>query len=353
MSIEFTADQLDQLVKTTLPFYVRDQLFSQADQATPALNNFKQRKKNYPGGDQIVVTARFGRENGWDLVTSSDQDLTFYNPSPLKEARYSWEMNHLGLTFSWQEMAQAGFSLSNADSGEFARASQQDKVRIQDFLQSKFEQMDFDSRHSFAQDRIWSDGTNGFPGVPALVTDTPDTGATGGLSRSSNPLWRNRARVGSSNRISYSSSNQTLTQTLRSEMKQLRRYGSVAHKAYCGSLFLEALEIEMTAKGSYTESGFNRENIDVGVNGIALGNMLFMYEPALDDNNEENRCYIVDHNNIRLYMHSGNDMTIHEPARPHDKLAYYRSILWSGAMVATRLNSSGVYEVDTAGLPTS
>lgn len=351
MSIEFTADQLDQLVQSTLPFYIKDKLFAQADYATPALMKFRGKKKTYPGGTEIIINARFGKQSQFDLVTTSDQQLTFNEYNPLKQARYTWEMNHLGLTFSWQEALTAGFSIKNGDSGNFPAVPKQDEIRIQNFLTSKYEQMDYDARYSFSQDRIWSTGSNGFPGVPALITDSPATGVTGGLSRAAQPLWRNRARVGAS-KITPSAANQTLTQILRSEMVQLRRYGSANHVAYCGSLFMEALRVEMTAKGDYTQTGFNK-SIEIGVNAVTLDGMMFMYEPALDENSESDRCYIVDHDSIFLYMHAGNDMTMHEPARPYDRLSYYKSLLWSGAMVAHRLNSSGVYEVLTTGLPSA
>lgn len=352
MSIEFTADQLDQLVQTTLPFYIKDKLFAQADYATPALNKFREKKKTYPGGTEIIIGARFGKQSQFDLVSSSDQQLTFNEYNPLKQAKYTWEMNHLGLTFSWQEALTAGFSIAQGDKGNFPAVSKQDEIRIQNFLSSKYEQMDYDARYSFSQDRIWSTGANGFAGIPALITDSPATGVTGTLSRAANPLWRNRARVGAS-KITPSAANQTLTQILRTEMVQLRRYGSAMHVAYCGNLFMEALRVEMTAKGDYTQTGFASKSTDIGVNGVMLDGMMFMYEPALDEIGESDRCYIIDHSSIFLYMHSGNDMTMHEPARPYDRLNYYKSLLWSGAMVAHRLNSSGVYEVLTSGLPSA
>lgn len=352
MSMEFTADQLDQLVQATLPFYVKDKLFKQADYSTPALKKFQEKKKMYPGGTEIIINPMFGKQSSWDLVTSSDAVLSFNEYNPLKQARYTWEMNHLGLTFSWQEVLTAGFSITNGDKGSFNAVSGQDSIRIQNFLTSKYEQMDYDSRYSFSQDRIWSTGANGFAGVPALITDSPATGVTGSLSRAQNPLWRNRSKVGSS-KITSSAANQTLTQILRSEMVQLRKYGSANHAAYCGSLFMEALRVEATAKGDYTQNGFAKATTDLGVNGVSLDGMMFMYEPALDEIGESDRCYIIDHGSIFLYMHSGNDMTVHEPKRPHDKLAYYKSVLWSGAMVAHRLNSSGVYEVNTSGLPSA
>lgn len=352
MSIEYTAEQLDQIIQSTLPFYLKDKLYAQADQATPAMNMFREMRKTYPGGTEIILNARFGREQSWDLITSSDQELSFYNPSPMRQAKYTWDMNHLGLTFSWQEALAAGFSLKSADDGVPTAVSGQDKIRIQQFIESKFEQMDFDSRQGFSIDRVWSDGTNGFAGVPTIITDSPAVGVTGGLSRVTNEKWRNRAKVGAT-AITPSAANQTLTQILRSEMVQLRRYGSVKHKAYVGSLFMEALRVEMTAKGDYTQRGFAGSNTDIGVNGVSLDGMEFMYEPALDDIDQADRCYIVDHSAICLYMHSGNDMTMHEPKRPHNLLAYYKSVLWSGAFVANRLNSSGVYEVVTAGLPSA
>lgn len=347
MPIEFTADQVDQLTASVLPFYVKDKMYAQADQSTPALNRFRDARKTYPGGTEIIINARFGVSNQWELVTDPDQELAFENPSPLRQARYTWEMNHLGLTFSWAEALTAGFSLKQGDSGEFPAVSKQDEIRIMNFIESKFEQVDFDSRQGFSKDRIWSDGTNGFAGIPALITTSPSTGTTGGLSRVTNTLWRNRAATA----LSWSVANQTLTQRLRSEMVQLRKYGNTKHSAYCGSLFMEALRMEVGEKGYYTQTGF--KETDISIPGVVLDGMKFEYEPALDDNSQNDRCYIVDHNNIHLYMHAGNDMTMHEPKRPHNILAYYKSLLWSGAMVATRLNSSAVYEITTTNLPSA
>ena len=351
MPIEFTAEQIDQLANSTLPFYVKDKLYAQADQSTPALNKFREGRKTYPGGTEIIINARFGRENQWDLITTPDQELTFNNPNPLKQARFTWEMNHLGLTFSWQEALTAGFSLKNADNGDMPAVPKQDAIRIVNFLESKFEQLDFDSRHGFSQDRVWSDGTNGFAGVPAIIVDDPTTGTCGGLSRVTNTLWRNRSLVGA-NKIAYSVANQTLTHTLRSELIQLRRYGAGQHKAYCGSLFMEALRLEVAEKGYYSQTGFGK-GTEINMGAITLDGMEFIYEPALDEISQSDRCYVVDHANINLYMHAGNDMTVHEPKRPHNVLAYYKSLLWSGAFVASRLNSSGVYEVNTTSLPSA
>ena len=59
MSIEFTAEQLDQLVQSTLPFFVKDKLFAQADQSTPALNKFREKRKTYAGGQEIIINGYF------------------------------------------------------------------------------------------------------------------------------------------------------------------------------------------------------------------------------------------------------------------------------------------------------
>ena len=69
MSMEFTADQLDQLVQATLPFYVKDKLFKQADYSTPALKKFQEKKKMYPGGTEIIINPMFGKQSSWYIVT--------------------------------------------------------------------------------------------------------------------------------------------------------------------------------------------------------------------------------------------------------------------------------------------
>src|SRR3546814_8043054 len=82
--------------------------------------------------------------------------------------------------------------------------------------------------------------------------------------------WRNRALVGT-NKGTHSNSDQTLTNKLRSEVRQLRRYGGRPTLVLCGSAAIERLEAEIHEKGVYTQTGFiNKGATDIGMADISM-----------------------------------------------------------------------------------
>ncbi len=60
--------------------------------------------------------------------------------------------------------------------------------------------------------------------------------------------------------------------------------------------------------------------------------------------------YVIDTNAVNLVMLTGDDMQVHMPARPYDRMSGYKSVTWTGMMAAKQLNSSGVYQIDDTGL---
>src|SRR3546814_20281278 len=80
------------------------------------------------------------------------------------------------------------------------------------------------------------------------------------------------------------SSDLTLTKKLRSEVRQLRRYGGRPTLVLCGSAAIERLEAEIHEKGVYTQTGFiNKGATDIGMADISMrGVGTFVYDPTLD-----------------------------------------------------------------------
>lgn len=353
MSLNLSADTLGNLLNQTLPFYIKNELYAQADQATPALRMFREKKETFSGGiGEIRFNTTFDPTMEWESYSGDDQ-LSFNKGNNTKQASYEWSENHLGLTLSFSELKAAGFSITSGNSAmgdSFQAVGESDMIRITNHLKSKYEEMDFSSRQSFSKDRIWSDGTNGFAGIPALITGTPTVGVTGGISRVTNTKWRNRALVGAS-KISYSVANQTLTSTLREEVRLLRVNNGNPDMIFVGNKFMKALELEAQDKGQYTQVGFGSGKTQLGIKGLSLlGVGDVVYEPALDDLGFDDYAYILDSSKIKLFMLDGDDMVTHLPARPYDRMTFYKSITWTGAMVAKQLNSSGVYQVNDSGL---
>lgn len=352
--LNLTATQLDEIINTTLPHYLKNELYAQADQATPALKMMREKKKIFPGGEglKLTGTASFDYTADWEIFSGEDQ-LSFNEMSNKKLFTYEGVENHLGLKIPYTALKAAGFMITDANTKgkmDFSKASDSDALRITNFLDGKYKEMDFSSMQSFSKKRIWSDGSNGFAGLPAIISTTPTVGVTGALSRSANAKWRNRALVGAS-KIVPSATLQTLSNTVREEVRKLRQYGGTPDAVFAGNKAIKAFEVEIYAKGLLTQTGFKSGNTDIGIKGISLvGIPPIIHEPALDDLGLTDYFYIVDTSAIALVMLDGDDMVVHNPARPYDRMVGYRSVTWTGMIAATKLNSSGVYQVDSTGL---
>ncbi len=352
--MQLSASTLDEIINTTLPDYIKDELFAQADQQTPALKILQKKKKTFPGGEgfKLTGTATFEYTTDWEIF-SGDDKLNFSEMNNKKLFTYQGVENHMGLVIPYTALKQAGFTITDENtkgSTDFSKASDSDVIRITNFLEGKFQEMDFSSTQSFSKKRIWSDGSNGFIGIPGLISTTPTVGATGGLSRAQNVKWRNRAIVGAS-KIAPSGANQTLSNTIQQEIRLLRVYGGKPDAIFAGNKAMAAFEMEVRAKGNYTLTGFMDKNTDTGIKGIqVMGLPPIMHEPALDDLGMTDFFYIIDTNVIALTMLEGDDMTVHMPARPYDRMSGYKSVTWTGMLAAKQLNSSGVYQIDSTGL---
>jgi hypothetical protein len=163
------------------------------------------------------------------------------------------------------------------------------------------------------------------------------------LNRATYTWWRHRQTLG----IVPDETNQTLSKTLRSELRQLRRYGGKPNVALCGSDFIEALEAEFQAKGMYTNDGFNKEGSnDLGIARISLRGLgVFEYDPTLDDLGLDKYCYVLDTSRTRLRPMEGEENKLLSPTRPYDYAVFLRSMTWTGGLESFQLNANGVYSI--------
>ena len=138
-----------------------------------------------------------------------------------------------------------------------------------------------------------------------------------------------------------------LVTVLQNEFRQLRRYGGKPNLFLAGSDFLEQLENELRAKGTYTDKGWaeNGNRIEMSADDVAFKGINVQYDPTLDDLGEAKRGYVLDTKSIYPMVMSGEDEKQHTPARPEDRYVIYRAMTWTGGLVAKRRNSSGVYSI--------
>lgn len=345
----FTAQELANITASALDYHVKGKAKWQSVQDRPLYSAMNKSKKTFPGGAGSITMPIKGDVTSGIVGFSHDDQVGYRNPANIKRISFAWYELHAGIAFTLTELKRDGISVSDSMTGKSTSDhSEAEYTRLTGILQDKFDDLDEGWERSM-NEIMWRDGTQDskvFPGIQALIADDPTVGSVGGVSRAANTWWRNRALV-SSNKITASAANQTLTKTLRKEVRQLRRYGGRPNLILCGSGFLENLELEVHEKGYYTQTGFaNNGKNDIGMAQISMtGVGDFMYDPTLDDLGRTKFAYVLDTRHIKPWVMDGEDMKAHNPARPYDRYVVYRAITSTMALCVDQLNCHGVYEV--------
>jgi hypothetical protein len=349
----FTAAQISNITNAALDYYIRGEALDQSIQDKPMLNALMKRTKTFPGGkENISIPLKGGRGTDRGVVLQGyehDDTVGYTNPSNIKRVVYPWKEIHSGIQFTGTELKKDGISVVDSTTGKnTTEHSERELTALTGILDDKLDSMAQGWSELF-NEMLWKDGTQDsklIPGVQALITATPTVGTTGGLDRGLASYWRNRALVGASKIVS-STANQTLTKTLRSEVRQLHRFGGKPSLVLCGSTVLDKLEAEVAEKGIYSQQGFsNAGKNDIGMAMISMrGVGDFTYDPTLDDLGLADYLYLIDPSHLVLRVMEGEDKKTHTPARPYNQYTYYRAMTWTGGLTIDQLNCHGVYQV--------
>jgi len=343
----FTQAELDNIANAALDYYIKKQPFLQTIQDKPLLDAMVGSKKSFPGGKGMIDLPVKGDYTTQMVGYSHDDQVTYANPANIKRVFYPWKEEHAGLKITGTELKIDGISVTSEQGIETSEHSGRDMTVLVGLLEDKLEDLGEGISRSL-NNQAWGDGTTdvkALAGVKSFIFDTPAVGVTGGLDRATVAWWRNRALVGA-NKIVTDVAKQTLTKTLRSEVRQLRRFGGRPSLLLAGSGFIASLESEVFEKGYYSDAGFtNAGKTDIGMADISMrGVGTFQYDPTLDDRGETNRCYFIDPKHLYLYAMQDEWMKQHSPARPEDRYVYYKAVTVTGAFVADQLNAQAVYE---------
>jgi hypothetical protein len=347
----FTTSEIASITNAALDFYIKGESFAQTIQEKPLLGKMMSKQKTFPGGKGLISIPIVSEYTTGIEGFVGDEQVSYDNPNNMKRVTFPWKEIHAGISLTLTELKIDGISVVDTlDGSNVSRHSERDVTVLTNILEHKLADMAEGWSRSF-NEMLWNDGTQDnklVPGLSFFIADDPTQGIVGGINRATagNEFWRNRALV-STNAIAVSPTNQTLTKTLRQEVRQLKRYGGKPDILLAGSKFIEALEAEIHEKGIYTQSGFvNSGKTDIGMGDISMrGVGTFVYDPTLDDMNKSEYAYFIDSNNINLYVMEGEDRKTHNPARPHDKYVLYRAMTWTGATAARQLNGCGVYQI--------
>lgn len=345
-----TAQQLENIANQLFDFYMKGEILDQSIQDKPLLKAMKANQKEFPGGKEYIHgNVKFEHSVQFEGY-EGDDTVTYINPANVKQFTYPWKELHGGIVVTHSELKKAGINVVDSAMGDnLSNANRQDVITITRLFEDKLQDMNEGLMESLNR-MYWLDGTQdakAFPGILSILTDDNSTGVIGGLDAASIPLWRHRTLTGG-NHITPSAANQTLSQALRQEVRQLRRYGGRPSLLLCGSDFLKALDLEVTAKGYYTDAGFTRkESTDIMMADFSMkGVGTFVYDPTLDDLGREDYCYFIDERHLYPMVMSGQDMKRHTPARPAEKYVLYRSVTHTLGLVCDMRNAHGVYKVN-------
>lgn len=355
---------LAEVTSDALSFYLdKGKVHYQTVQEKPLIRHMeKHAKDNLTGGSgdiSVAIKGAFGAATVNDTLKGYqlDDTLTFYNPTNTKRAAYNWKEMHLGITFTLTEMKADGLVFGEGEMASavpgagaprsFKKLSGREQHALVNMINEKFEDMSEQYARSL-NTLLWGDGTadtKALAGIRAFIATDPTVGTVGGFSRATNTWWRNRQLTGTAAIVSDVSNGGNLIRVLKREIRQLRRFGGKPSIALCGIDFLEALENEYRANGTYFTEGPDKGEVDLDVGRVRIGPVRFEYDPTLDDLSLPKRCYIIDPDAVFLMKMPGEWNKVHAPARPFDKMTINRSVTCTGQVVGRRLNSSGVYDI--------
>ena len=338
------------LANLLLTHYERGKLLMQTVQDRPLVRILRENQQEFPAGKDYIsegVQGTFMADTpGFLQGYTEDDSLVFNQAANALRAQYPWKEVAANLIITHTELKKNGISIM--DDQKESRHSGADIDILADVLENRIDDFN-ESWDRTINAMMWQDGTQDakkMPGLLSILTDTPTQGNTGGLARNNYWWWGHRALVGN-NKIVASAADQTLSRRLRSEIRQLRRYGGKPGVALCGSQFIDALELEVQQKGVYTMDGFaNEGKTDLGMAKIRMRGLgTFEWDPTMDDLGMGKRCIIMDASKIKLRPMAQEDGKVLTPARPYQYMVFLHTKTWTGGMVAKQLNCHEVIEV--------
>lgn len=360
----FTAAEMANIASSLIDYHERGPAAAQSIQDRPLYDKMRSRQKTFPAAKEFITTPVKGDYTTTNQGFSHDDTVGYANPANTKRAQYKWYEQHCGIQCTESELKAEGISINDDEGGSNeSEHSERELVVLTGLLSEKIDDMNEGSARDFNL-MLWKDGTQDskdVPGILSIITDNPTLGTVGGLSGATLPWWRNRSRTASylsGNGFAGTATDGRLTtnvanggavmQFLQNEWRQLRRFGGARRTLWlAGNDWINAMETEMRANGTYTQQGFTMTKAtDGGMADITFKGNSIIYDPTLDDLGYSKRLYIIDLDAIRLRPMEGEDWKQRKPTRPSNQYVLYRAKTWTGGMDCKRRNGSGVYEIN-------
>jgi hypothetical protein len=345
---DFTAEQIETATNALLDYYVNvPEVRSLSIQDKPLLKALKGSPKVFPGGKDLISGAVKGVYDDYLQGFVNDDTVTYGNPANIRRYSYHWYLMHSGFQFSMHELAKEGISVTDSTTGEnTTNHSNRDAILLAGILKDKIEDW-MEGTERGENVMFWNDGTQDaklIPGIRSFIVDNPTTATiVGGIDQAANDWWRNRASLLLN---AGTPANGVVSRKLQQEWRQLRRYGGRPNLILCGSDFLDALERELKALGTYTQTGWaSKGSIDMSIGDVNFKGTVFEYDPTLDDISRSKYCYVMDTRRIQYRPVDGESAKKHFPARPPEKYVFYRAQTTMAGLTCEDRRAQGVYSI--------
>lgn len=350
----YTATEVEAIAARLLDHYAKNPPKDSATYNKPTFDRLVAKKKTFgatKGEISLPVRLTHGNAGTNDGVVGigPGDKLNFYNPSNDRRATYTRRKHHIGIEMTEDELEDYGIEIVD-EMGKTSGDSTSAHPQLVAALKSKSE--DFNEQHDEKMNTLlWGDGSadsQAMAGIRSIILDNPAAGTVGGLSCALNARWRNSAYTSSSANGAITSATTgggALIQVLQKDLRQLERYGSKVDLRPSGSDFLDALETELRANGTYYERGTGGEH-DIYIDSIKIKNQVFYYDPELDNISREKYSYALCTKDLHLHVREGMWKKVRNPARPYDQFVIHKSLVTTCQLAADKLNGMAVYQIN-------
>lgn len=359
----FSVEELTNITNSALDVYLgKGEVYKQNIQNKPLIREMDAGAKTFAGGRGQVSLAVKSGQGGLTLSGYEHDDVVQYgNPANTKRINFTWREHFIGMGLTHSELKRDGITVvENGGNQSTSEKSGREEFALANILEEKMDEMNEDYAAGW-NTLLWGDGSSdakAIAGIRSFILDNPALGSTGGLNRTTNLWWRNRAATTAANSASTgfapisssASGGGALLQFLQREERQLDRYSRGRRPMMlAGSDFIGAMEAELRGNGQYAQYGFSGSGQNGTVDGkmppVVWGGMSITYDPTLDSLGLAKRMYSIDKRAIKLLYMDGEKMKKSSPARPHNRHVFYVGMTTTAVMVAQQLNTSAVYDI--------
>jgi hypothetical protein len=250
---------------------------------------------------------------------------------------------HSGFEITHEELAFQGVVIEN---NRASQPTKEDKVALYNALELK--KADYGESIEYGRNQtLWLDGTQdplAIAGIKSILSDDPTSGTCLGISRA-NVWWRHIARTGVGGalpKLGYSKADQTMTETVIHDYRQLCRYGGNPDVWLAGSDALDALEREARAKGWDTTDGWSDTTTDIAFKGLTFKKMQIAYDPTLDLIGESKRIYAWDSRKLKLRPQRQQWGKVQHQNQPYDAFVMLLSTTDRGVLTCNQMDCNYV-----------